>query len=140
MPAAHRASEPQSSQELPERCDNIGMGELAWIQKSIRTDKMMQLSQQACDGGVTDACFNLSLYYNYGKKIKQDHSKARRLFQSVCDVNDAVACYRSAYYPQGTGVEKNYEAAKAYSGKTCNYYGEKTGTQNIGCTAFIAKG
>ena len=48
--------------------------------------------EKDCNGGNAGACSNLGLMYDYGKGVKQDKSKAKKLFGDACDMGYQGGC------------------------------------------------
>lgn len=77
-----------------------------------------------------NACFNLGIYYNDGKGVRQDFHKAFKLYKKACDLDNAGGCNNlGVFYSKGQGVKQNKSTAKQYYGKACDL-GDQMGCDN----------
>jgi hypothetical protein len=90
------------------------------------------LLDQACTGGVHQACDDLGVLYKSGQGVAQNYSMAIQLFSKACNEGGAVACANLAQmYATGVGVAQNYPQAAALFSQGCNQ-GSAQGCSGLG--------
>jgi len=77
--------------------------------------------QKACDKGNMKSCADLGIAYDLGRGVRQNYSKARKLYKKACDKNNMNACFNlGILYDNGKGVRQNYSKARKLYKKACD--------------------
>jgi TPR repeat protein len=82
----------------------------------------------SCEGGDSEACYNVGALYYFGKGVKKDYQKAFSFLKKSCDGEYADGCYGvgRAYF-SGQGVKQDYAKAFGFLEKACE------GKNDSGC-------
>jgi serine/threonine-protein kinase len=80
----------------------------------------LPLFDQACTGGIADACDNLGAMYENKKAGPPDLTRASQLYDRACQAGSAKGCNSlGAMYENGRGVTKDLAQATTYYQKAC---------------------
>jgi hypothetical protein len=91
-----------------------------------------ELYEQACTGGNTRGCINLSFLYADGLGVPKDESRAATLFEQACKGGDTMGCNNlGAFYGDGRGVPKDERRAVTLYEQACKG-GNTLGCNNLG--------
>lgn len=135
----------QHREKIEQSCDNPQdrkgcqiLGEAHYKGWGVAKDyaKAAFYSQQACEAGFADSCFNLGLLYQKGKGVPRDYKKAVELYSKACNGNNAQACNNlGVLYNKGFGVAPNAAKARYYFHKSCQIDRNKVKNNNAsyGC-------
>lgn len=109
--------------------------ELKTLQKSCVEDKLNAACEKLCDlnkSDGADGCLNLALFYEFGKGVEQDFTKAFKLYEKACDLDYANGCNNlGVLYANGQGVKPDSTKANKLFNKACDL-----GSQ-LGCDVYI---
>lgn len=97
-------------------------------------------NQDACNNGVSKACYHMAMAYEKGQGVEQSPNLAAQAAQKGCDGNDMPSCTKVGfYYIEGLGVRPDFTQAHSYFQKACsNNYGP--GCYSLGLLFFEGRG
>ena len=83
---------------------------------------MVHKCEVGCKNGNIKYCLALGILYQTGQEgVKQDYSKAAKLFKKACDVGEPIACGQlGVLYYDGKGLKKDISKATNLFKKACN--------------------
>ncbi|MBQ7676489.1 MAG: sel1 repeat family protein [Campylobacter sp.] len=90
--------------------------------------KILKELDNKCDKGDVTACHQLGNFYFYSRgenknpqKAKEYYKKTQNINQKLCENDDYMACYNLAMIFIGEKIEPNFQKAKEYINKTCEF-------------------
>ena len=134
----HRKKIEQSCDNPQDRKGCQILGEAHYNGWGVEKDyaKAAFYSQQACEVGFADSCFNLGLLYQKGKGVERNYKKAVEFYTRACNGNVAKACNNlGILHQKGFGVKRNAAKARFYFQKACQIDRNKVKNNNesYGC-------
>jgi uncharacterized protein len=78
-------------------------------------------TQEACEGGDSEGCFNLGGMYASGRGVAKDDVKAAQPYGKACDGGNALGCHNlGIIYSAARGVAKDDANAGQFFQRTCD--------------------
>ena len=118
-------------------CTNLGVLYMGAGAPDVPIDdeKSLDLSIRACLGGVSTACGNTGLRFEFGMGVERDLEAAETLFKRACQIFDADCLRLGILYQHGVGVRRDDKRAQALFEKSCNAIDHPgaTGFPSIAC-------
>jgi TPR repeat protein len=91
------------------------------LDKQNRYSEAVPLFNQACAGGIGDACDHLGSIYFYGGTGTKNYLTAAAFFTKACDAGKSDGCYNlGGMYEFGEGVALDHAKAAALWSKACD--------------------
>jgi len=82
---------------------------------------ILKLFTKGCEGGDMESCIIQGEFYEEGRTIDINYTKARNLYEKACLKNNDTGCYRlGSMYFKGHGMKQSYAAAKKIYSETCD--------------------
>ena len=88
--------------------------------KIIDFKKATTLYKKGCDGGDYVGCSNLGMFYDFGKGVEKNPTRAKELYKKACDGGSMRGCtFLGMMYYYGRGVNRDYQKAKTLLKEPC---------------------